>query len=101
MTDIRRTGDLFAQIRAERRARARELTDRQYEIAEFMRTFQRDRGMPPTMREIAEAFGWASTNGVAEQLRVMENKGAVEHRGKINASRCWFALPPTTTMGDR
>jgi SOS-response transcriptional repressor LexA len=33
----------------------KEATDRQLEVLEYMRTYQRTNGMPPTVREIADA----------------------------------------------
>lgn len=90
---------LVERIRRETSRVARELTDRQCEYVEFMRTHQREKGFPPTFREICDEFKLASTNGVYEMMRELENKGAVEYRGKKpGQSRAWFALPPLATM---
>ena len=40
------------------------LTDRQREILDFITQSIRDRGYPPTLREIGIHFGIKSTNGV-------------------------------------
>ncbi len=50
-------------------------TKRQQEIATFIASEFRDRGMMPTQREIAARFGFASTNTVRTHLRLMERKG--------------------------
>lgn len=70
-------------------------TDKQLEILEFMRAYQREHGMPPTTREIATEFGWKSLNTVISALWLMAKKGLVEHRPRI--ARGWRALQPTQT----
>ena len=51
-----------------------ELTARQREILDvFLQLWTR--GRPPTIRELGEALGFRSTNGVAEVLAVLERKG--------------------------
>ena len=42
----------------------KKLTARQQEIYDFIARVIRNQGYPPTIREIMEAFGIASTNGV-------------------------------------
>ena len=51
------------------------LTDRQREILEFINQSIRERGYPPTLREIGVQFGIRSTNGVNDHLRALEKKG--------------------------
>jgi repressor LexA len=51
------------------------LTDRQREILEFISQSIRERGYPPTLREIGLQFGIRSTNGVNDHLRALEKKG--------------------------
>jgi repressor LexA len=59
------------------------ITTRQQAILEFIRETMANRGMPPTMREIGERFGIASTNGVAKHLLALERGGHVtRERGK-------------------
>ncbi len=59
------------------------ITDRQREIYEFIRTSIDGRGIPPTIREIGEAFGFRSTNGVEKHLVALEKSGfVVRERGK-------------------
>lgn len=70
-------------------------TDRQLEILEFMRSYQREHQMPPTLREIGEALGIRSTNGVRDALLFMAKKHLVEHRPNI--ARGWIARTPIET----
>ena len=54
------------------------LTDRQREILDFITRSIRDRGYPPTLREIGLHFGIKSTNGVNDHLRALEKKGHLQ-----------------------
>lgn len=51
------------------------LTKRQEQTLDFIRMSIRDRGYPPTLREIGEHMGIRSTNGVNDHLRALERKG--------------------------
>lgn len=51
------------------------LTKRQEQTLDFIRQSIRDRGYPPTLREIGEYMGIRSTNGVNDHLRALERKG--------------------------
>ena len=51
------------------------LTERQEEVLRFIRHSIRDRGYPPTLREIGAHMGIKSTNGVNDHLRALERKG--------------------------
>ena len=51
------------------------LTARQRAILEAIRDSVEQRGYPPSIREICEAAGLASTSSVAHQLRALERKG--------------------------
>jgi repressor LexA len=65
-------------------------TSRQMEVLGFMRMYQVANSMPPTLREIADAFGWASMNSALCHLRMLRTKGLVKHHPKL--SRGWVAL---------
>jgi repressor LexA len=54
------------------------LTDRQRAILDFITRSIRDRGYPPTLREIGLHFGIRSTNGVNDHLRALEKKGHLQ-----------------------
>jgi len=61
---------------------AKDLTNRQREILDYIIQCVRDRGMPPTIAEIGEEFGIASTNGVNDHLVALEKKGFIERSSK-------------------
>jgi repressor LexA len=54
------------------------LTQRQNEAYEFIRGYMDQHRKPPTMEEIGDALGIASTNGVYKLLRALEKKGWIE-----------------------
>ena len=53
------------------------LTPRQQQITQFIEACRRDHGYSPSMREIGDATGLASTSSVSHQLSVLEKKGIV------------------------
>jgi repressor LexA len=53
------------------------LTPRQRKIMQVIAASQRDYGYPPSMREIGDAAGLASTSSVSHQLSELEKKGFV------------------------
>ncbi|MEV0946385.1 transcriptional repressor LexA [Rhodococcus sp. NPDC049939] len=53
------------------------LTERQRRVLEVIQTSVRERGYPPSIREIGDAVGLTSTSSVAHQLRTLERKGYV------------------------
>jgi len=52
-----------------------DLTPRQRRILEYIRKTVRERGYPPTVREIGEAVGLTSSSSVHAQMRNLERKG--------------------------
>jgi len=54
------------------------ITKRQHEILDFIRDKIENRGFPPSIREIGEAFEIASPNGVMCHLKALEKKGFIE-----------------------
>ena len=54
-----------------------QLTDRQREIYDFIRSKIESRGYGPTVREIGLAFGIKSPNGVMCHLKALEKKGMI------------------------
>jgi repressor LexA len=51
------------------------LTDRQRQVLEFIDTEQRERGYPPSVREIGEAVGLSSSSTVHAHLAALQDKG--------------------------
>lgn len=56
----------------------RELTPRQAEILELIRSVIDHTGMPPTRAEIAERLGFKSANAAEEHLKALARKGVIE-----------------------
>lgn len=59
------------------------LTDRQAAVYEAIARSIRERGYPPTLRELAEATGAKSTNNVAGHLAALERKGVVRRHSNV------------------
>jgi repressor LexA len=68
------------------------MNERSREILQFIRSFGREKGYPPTIREIGKAFGIASTNGVRYHLEILERGGLLHRRSRISRG--------TTTASD-
>lgn len=64
----------------------KKLTARQQEIYDFIARVIRNQGYPPTIREIMEAFGIASTNGVRTTLSALEKKGYIRRTAMLSRS---------------
>ena len=58
----------------------RELTEKQNSIYEFIVDRVQGGGIPPTLTEIADAFGLSSASGVADHLNALERKGFIRRR---------------------
>ncbi|MCD8349419.1 MAG: GntR family transcriptional regulator, partial [Planctomycetaceae bacterium] len=56
------------------------LTEKQQQIFDFILTSLREEGAIPTVREIARAFGFSSTNSVVTHLDALVNKGYINRR---------------------
>ena len=91
------------------------LTRRQQAILDVIRDSVERRGYPPSIREICESAGLASTSSVAHQLAMLERKGflrrdpnrprAVDVRGtegldKTKAARRALAIADEAPRGD-
>ena len=59
-----------------------QLTDRQREIYDFIREKIESRGYGPTVREIGDAFGIQSPNGVMCHLNALVKKGLILRQGR-------------------
>ncbi|MDR2930051.1 MAG: transcriptional repressor LexA [Propionibacteriaceae bacterium] len=73
-------------------ADAHGLTLRQRRVLDVILASVRDRGYPPTVREICEQVGLNSPSSVAHQLRVLENRGFL--RRDPNRPRAMEVLAP-------
>jgi hypothetical protein len=68
------------------------LTPRQERILETIRSSVRDRGYPPTLRELTAAVGISSSSTASEQLRLLQARGYI--RVTPNVPRGIMLLDP-------
>jgi repressor LexA len=54
-----------------------ELTPTQEKVFEFLKDFLREKGFPPTLREIASQFGLRGPKGPQKTLNILERKGYI------------------------
>ena len=62
----------------------RDLTEREQRVLDFIVGRTREKGSPPTIREIGEAFQIASTNGVRYYLSALERKGYIARNRRVS-----------------
>ena len=62
------------------------LTQRQQDMLDFIGDYTRTHGYCPTIREIAEAFGIKSPNGVICTLKALEKKGKLRRERSLSRS---------------
>src|SRR5215210_9213333 len=77
----------------------RYLTERQRDILNFIRDFQKERGIAPTHREICDHFGFSSYGTVYKHLSLLEKKGLIrrdwnQKRGVELVENAETAPPP-------
>lgn len=58
-----------------------DLSPRQRDVVDFISSTVAQRGIPPTYREIGDALGIASTNGVADHVKALIKKGFLRKVG--------------------
>ena len=63
------------------------LTETQQKVLQGITDFIKERGFPPTIREIMEMFGYASVNNVQRILTVLEKKSRIR-RHRRGGARC-------------
>jgi repressor LexA len=66
----------------------KELTSRQQQILDFVTRSIRERGYPPTIREIGRAFGIRSPNGVNDHLKALQRKGYLAREDLKSRALC-------------
>ncbi len=64
-----------------------DLAPRQRALLDFIASYQDQKGIPPTIREIGEALGIKSTNGVSDHIKALVRKGYLERVGDARSSR--------------
>ena len=75
------------------------MNDRARDILSFIQRFTRDKGFPPTIREIGEAFEISSTNGVRYYLQILEREGLLKRRSKLSRGIETQASSPRPLFG--
>jgi repressor LexA len=63
------------------------------QVLGFIAETIRDRGFPPTIREIGNALGIKSTNGVNDHLKALERKGFICREGSQSRAILIMSLP--------
>src|SRR3546814_15471850 len=72
------------------------LTERQQQILELIRSEITRTGFPPTRAEIARALGFKSANAAEDHLKALAKKGAIElTAGASRGIRLTEAIPAT------
>lgn len=74
------------------------LTPRQRQILDFIDRFKKDRGYPPTVREIRDAVGLNSTSSVHAQLARLEDSGILR-RERSRSRTLDIARLPSRSAG--
>lgn len=57
-----------------------DLTTRQRALLDALRRLHRTQGYAPSIRELGEAVGLASTSSVYHHVRILEQRGLIERR---------------------
>jgi repressor LexA len=70
----------------------KEMTARQREVLEFVRTFSERHGVPPAVREIADRFGFTA-RAAFDHLKALERKGMLERRVTSKRSSRTLVIP--------
>ena len=59
------------------------LTERQRQVLDFIQRELNERGVAPSLREIARHFGFRSMTAAADHLRALRRKGFVTHQPRL------------------
>jgi repressor LexA len=81
---------------AEQTGDAPTLTERQRSVLNVIHRYVRERGYPPSIREIGEAVGLSSPSSVAHQLKVLQRKGYL-HRDQNRPRAVEIRIPHKTS----
>lgn len=76
------------------------LTERQAKVVDAIRDHTLRRGYPPSMRQIGEAVGLASTSAVSYQLRRLEEMGVVGKDPRRPRAYCVLIAEPKPADAD-
>jgi len=76
------------------------LSDRQRDIINYIRDFSRDKGYPPTIRQIGEAAGISSTSVVNYNLNKLEKDGYLTRDLRVSRGVRLVEDTPARPLGD-
>ena len=76
----------------------REMTARQRQVLDFMRSFTERHGVPPAVREIADRFGFTA-RAAFDHLKALERKGMLERRVTDKRASRTLVLPERRPSG--
>jgi repressor LexA len=77
------------------------LTQRQEEVFEFIRKRSEETRLPPTVREIGEAFNISSTNGVRSILGALIKKGHIKRSPRLSRGIELIEVAPKPSLGEQ
>tara|TARA_B100000287_G_scaffold219404_1_gene206947 strand:- start:317 stop:973 length:657 start_codon:yes stop_codon:yes gene_type:complete len=80
---------------------AKELTERQQQILDFIDSTVRNRGYPPSVREIGEAVGLTSPSTVHSHMSTLQDRGYIERDPSIPRGIKVRRDPTTGLTGER
>ncbi len=83
-----------------RRPSVDSLTERQRRVLEVIQTSVKERGYPPSIREIGDSVGLASTSSVAHQLQALEKKGFLRRDPNRPRAVDVRGIEPLHSVGD-
>jgi repressor LexA len=81
-------------------------TEGQKRVLAFIKAFQAEHGMPPTLRDICKYLGASSSNAAATFVNALIKKGLLERRPmiarglKLTGKGYLCLQPPIVTRGD-
>ena len=62
-------------------------TERQRAVLDFMRSYQREHGIPPTLQACMDRFGYRHANAVVSHIHALEKRGLVRKAHGPSGSR--------------
>lgn len=75
-----------------------DLAPRQQQVLDFIAASVQQKGIPPSLREIGDALGIRSTNGVADHIKALIRKGYLERVDSAGSGRARaLRLTPKST----
>lgn len=79
------------------------LTNTQFKVLDFVDQASAQHGRPPTMKEIAQHFGWSSTSTAQQHLAALKRKGRLESTPNsprsLRVTKPLRAVPSDQTVG--